>query len=730
MSVLNQLNENQRKAGATIDGALLILAGAGSGKTRTITYRIAHMVLEKNISPYKILAVTFTNKAAKEMRERVERLIGEEAKKTTVSTFHSFGIRLLRMYGEKIGYDANFSIYDTDDQKRVVRNIVKELVVVDKKLTDGILASIISKLKENSISPDEYEKENPYLNNVKIISEVYRRYNNVLKQNNGMDFSDILVNTYRILEVPEILERVSDKYNYIMVDEYQDTNDIQYKIINKIAKKHGNLCVVGDENQSIYGFRGANIKNILDFEIDYPQATVVKLEENYRSTSAILDAANAVIKNNTTSRDKTLWTKKDKGDLITLEHCKDGRAEAEFVVEKINEMKKSGKKYNDFTILYRTNAQSRNFEEAFLKHGVPYKVFGGMQFYKRVEIKDILSYLAFINNPKDGISLARIVNIPKRKIGDKTYEKITTYAREHGISPFEAIGKIEIIDGIGPAVKVVLNEFYTLITEVMAMQEDYSKVSEMFEKVVAGIGYTNYLENNYQDYENRLENLDELRNSIYELEKMVDILTLREYLENISLVSATDDLEEETEYVKLMTIHNSKGLEFPVVFLTGFEDQIFPGKEADFNSVALEEERRLCYVAITRAEETLFLSYTDSRYMYGDIVFRSRSRFLDEIPKELLKESIREEEHNFVNTRKNFNEELTTNAKKLDNLNIKGTRLVVKKNYPFKPGEKIMHKKFGLGIVRDMDEKRVIVEFVQGKKEIASVIAEKFLIKQ
>ncbi|MGL4254265.1 MAG: ATP-dependent helicase [Fusobacteriaceae bacterium] len=731
MSILNGLNEYQRAAAAKIDGALLILAGAGSGKTRTITYRIAHMILEKGVSPYSILAVTFTNKAAKEMRERVERLVGEDAHRATISTFHSFAMRLLRIYAEKIGFDSNFTIYDGDDQKRVIKNICKDLVIPDKKLTESILASHISKLKENSITPEEYEKENRFQPNSKIITEVYRRYNSQLRKNNCMDFADILVNCHKLLEIDEIAEKIATKYRYIMVDEYQDTNDIQYRIVKKIAEKYGNICVVGDENQSIYGFRGANIKNILDFEKDYPDAMVIKLEENYRSTSAILDAANAVIKHNTTSRDKKLWTKKQQGEQLILAHCKDGREEAEMVVNRIKELKNRGKGYSDFTILYRTNAQSRNFEEAFLKHNIPYKIFGGMQFYQRAEIKDILSYLTFVNNSKDTLSFGRIINTPKRKIGDKTLEKIVSYAKDKEITAFEALESIDEIDGIGPAVKVSLDEFYTLITELREMSREYAKVSEIFEKLLSEIGYEKYIENNYPDFEGRLENIDELRNSISELEKIAENLTLGEYLENVSLVSATDELEESSQYVKLMTIHNSKGLEFPVVFLTGVEDEIFPGKMADFEKSTLEEERRLCYVAITRAEEELVISYADARYMYGDMNFRTRSRFIKEIPTELLKERIGshlEEQRSYAHS--SLGRESLKRESKIENFSLDRFENMKKnKNYPYLPGEKVMHKKFGLGIVRDMDEKRVVVEFVDGTKEIAAIIADKFLEK-
>lgn len=724
MSILEKLNDRQRKAAEKIEGALLILAGAGSGKTRTITYRIAHMIQELGISPYKILAVTFTNKAAKEMKERVEDLIGEDGKRTMVSTFHSFGVRLLRTYGDRLGYGANFTIYDADDQKRVVKGIMKELVVKDKNLTEGMVVSLISKLKEEEVSADEYEKaENKYNMNAAIVSEVYRRYNIALKNNNGMDFSDILINTAKLLEIPDILNKVQDKFRYIMVDEYQDTNNIQYKIINKIAGKYGNLCVVGDENQSIYGFRGANIQNILDFEKDYPDAEVVKLEENYRSTSVILDAANAVISNNSSARDKKLWTKKTTGEKITLLQCNDGRQEVNVIIEEIIKGKNQGKKYRDFTILYRMNAQSRLFEEGFLRFNIPYKIFGGMQFYQRAEIKDIVAYLAVINNPKDSLNLSRILNVPKRKIGDKSLEKINEFASANGLTLFEALGRAKEIDTLTANMKIVLEEFHKMLMELIDMSESEA-VSELFDKVIKSIKYFDYLESNYEDSENRINNIEELRNSITEMEKIIETLTLREYLENISLVSATDNLEEEKDYVKLMTIHNSKGLEFPTVFLVGAEDEVFPGKKADFEPRELEEERRLCYVAITRAEDKLYISYAASRFMYGEESFRTKSRFINELPENLLESNIESQfKREAINPTKTPVKQQFKKMITIEDLNK------TYKEYPYSVGEKVMHKKFGLGVVRGVTDKKVEVDFVDGKREIAMAVADKFLTK-
>lgn len=728
MSILNKLNEKQREAAQKIDGPLLILAGAGSGKTRTITYRIAHMINEKGISPYKILAVTFTNKAAREMKERVELLIGDDAHKAMISTFHSFGVRLLRVYGDKLGYNANFTIYDTDDQKRVIRGILKELVVNDKSLTEGAIVSIISKLKENSVSILDYEKENRFDSNYKIILECYRRYNGALKENNGMDFSDILVNLHKLLDIPEVLEKLQEKFQYIMVDEYQDTNNIQYNIVTKIAKKYRNICVVGDENQSIYGFRGANIKNILDFEKDYKDALVVKLEENYRSTSAILTAANEVIKNNKTAKDKNLWTKKPQGELITIKECSDGREEVNYIIEEIVKRKNMGKSYREFTVLYRTNAQSRLFEEGLLKYNIPYKVFGGMQFYQRAEIKDIVAYLTVINNPQDTINLNRIINVPKRKIGDKSIEKIREFANGANISMFDALGQGADIPGLTSGVKIALDELHTTLTDLIELSSDGS-VSEVFDELIRRVGYFSYLNSTYGvEAEGRIENVEELKNSIAELEKTVDFLTLREYLENISLVSATDDLEGESDYVKLMTIHNSKGLEFPVVFLTGVEDDIFPGsKKVLFNPEELEEERRLCYVAITRAEEKLYLTYARSRFVYGEFLTKIKSRFIEELPEEVLDKAEKVQE--ILPKSK-----ISTNDKKLTGYKniITAEDLKKMKNIsdsPFAMGEKVMHTKFGLGKVIEISEKKLSIQFVDGKKDIALALATKFLTK-
>lgn len=719
MSLLEQLNERQQEAAKTIEGPLLILAGAGSGKTRTITYRIAHMIQELKIPPYMILAVTFTNKAAKEMKERVLSLIGEEAERATISTFHSFGVRLLRMFGSKLGYQANFTIYDADDQKRIVKSIMKELNLQDTNWTDKRIASLISKLKEEGISADSYEADS-YDYESKSIAEVYRRYDRKLRQQNGIDFSDILLNTKKLLEIPEILEKIQSKYQYIMVDEYQDTNNIQYQIVNMIAAKHRNICVVGDENQSIYGFRGANIQNILNFEKDYKEALVVKLEQNYRSTAVILDAANAVIRNNSSAKDKNLWTDKTEGSKIEIIRAMNQRDEVEKLVGEIAKEKQKGRQYKEMTILYRTNAQSRVFEESFLRYRIPYKIFGGMQFYQRAEIKDIIAYLSVINNGLDDTNLLRVINIPKRKIGEKSIEKIQNYAREHGLSLFDSLGEIENVSGISSGLAVTIREFYQNVKELMDLAP-YENTSMIFKCLLEKIAYQKYLEDSYDDAEGRIANVEELGTSMIELENLLGNLSLRDYLENISLVSATDDLQENKDYVKLMTIHNAKGLEFPVVFLVGAENETFPGISKLLDEKELEEERRLCYVAITRAEEKLVISYANSKFVYGDIIPTEASIFIKEIPEECKKEPEKEW----------IRKEYLAPETKIQTKNTISAADMNKNtsNLPFSIGEKVLHKKFGLGIVRSMAEKKIVVEFVDGKKEIAAMLAEKFLSK-
>lgn len=733
LNLLEKLNDKQREAASQIDGSILILAGAGSGKTRTITYRIAHMIENIGISPYSILAVTFTNKAAKEMRERVEELVGDVAKACTISTFHSFGMRLLRMYGKEVGYNSNFTIYDTDDQKRIVKAILKgqNLSINGVKLTEKDLVSIISKIKEQIKTLDEYSVMN------KQIVEVYDKYNRALLESNAMDFSDILLNTYKLLQKPEILEKVQNKYKYIMIDEYQDTNNLQYKIIDLIARKSSNLCVVGDENQSIYGFRGANILNILNFENNYNNAKIIKLEENYRSTTTILDAANELIKNNKSSKDKKLWTQNGKGDLIKVLACDNARDEVSRIIEIIKENHQNGIAYRDMTILYRTNAQSRLFEEGFLRYNIPHKVFGGISFYSRAEIKDIIAYLSIIVNPQDELNLQRIINVPKRKVGEKGIEKIITYARENNLNLLEALSHIKEISGLTVVGKEKLLEMYDIIKELKDLS--YTETaSYIVQTLIDKIKYIDYIKENYSDAEARIENIDEFKNSILELENVVGELRLNEYLENVSLISATDDLEEKSDYVKLMTIHNSKGLEFPIVFLVGFENEIFPGSRAMFEEKEMEEERRLCYVALTRAEKKLYLSHATIRFVYGQDRLSTPSVFLKEIPEKLLDIDVKKERLYFAddysdeikayeNNRKFEKKKTEVNTK--NTIKIPDNTKEVLDTLDFKVGDKVKHKKFGLGVIKNIDAKKIYVQYVDGTKEMAIILADKLLTK-
>ncbi|ALF18235.1 ATP-dependent helicase [Fusobacterium animalis] len=733
LNLLEKLNDKQREAASQIDGSILILAGAGSGKTRTITYRIAHMIENVGISPYSILAVTFTNKAAKEMRERVEELVGDIAKACTISTFHSFGMRLLRMYGKEVGYNSNFTIYDTDDQKRIVKAILKgqNLSINGVKLTERDLVSMISKIKEQIKTLDEYSVMN------KQIVEVYDKYNRALLESNAMDFSDILLNTYKLLQKSEILEKVQNKYKYIMIDEYQDTNNLQYKIIDLIARKSSNLCVVGDENQSIYGFRGANILNILNFENNYNNAKIIKLEENYRSTTTILDAANELIKNNKSSKDKKLWTQNGKGDLIKVLACDNARDEVSRIIEIIKENHQNGIAYRDMTILYRTNAQSRLFEEGFLRYNIPHKVFGGVSFYSRAEIKDIIAYLSIIVNPQDELNLQRIINVPKRKVGEKGIEKIVTYARENNLNLLEALSHIKEISGLTVVGKEKILEMYDIIKELKDLS--YTETaSYIVQTLIDKIKYIDYIKENYSDAETRIENIDEFKNSILELENVVGELRLNEYLENVSLISATDDLEEKSDYVKLMTIHNSKGLEFPIVFLVGFENEIFPGSRAMFEEKEMEEERRLCYVALTRAEKKLYLSHATIRFVYGQDRLSTPSVFLKEIPEKLLDIDVKKERLYFADDYSDEIKAYENNRKfekKKTEINTKNTIKIpdntkeVLDTLGFKVGDKVKHKKFGLGVIKNIDAKKIYVQYVDGTKEMAIILADKLLTK-
>ncbi|RRD40200.1 AAA family ATPase [Leptotrichia sp. OH3620_COT-345] len=730
MSILDELNSEQRKAAEKIDGPILILAGAGSGKTRTVTYRIAHMIREKDVSPLNILALTFTNKAAKEMKERAEALIGADSYNLVVSTFHSFSVRLLKTYSERIGYGRNFNIYDIDDQKTIITKIKREMDIKDDDFASGRIANRISKLKEQGIGTAELEDEiDIKLPANKIFYDIYVKYNQILKANNAMDFSDLLLNARKLLEDPYVLEKVQDRYRYIVVDEYQDTNDIQYQIINMIASKYKNICVVGDEDQSIYAFRGANINNILNFERDYSDAFVVKLERNYRSTKRILDVANEIIKNNKSSKGKKLWTDGEQGEKIKIFNAENVYNEADYIVENIKSKSSGGCFYKDMTILYRTNAQSRVLEEKLLGANIPYKIYGGMQFFQRKEIKDILAYLSLLNNKNDNHNFLRIINIPKRSIGDKTLEKIGSLAEEKGLSMLDALKFTDEIAGIRAGVKETLTNFYNMMQGIYESLDELS-VKEVFDEVLSKTKYIDSIEDNKED---RVKNIEELLNSITEAQKRNEGLSLNEYLDMVSLSTSTDEMENEENFVKLMTVHSSKGLEFDYVFIAGMEDGLFPSCNFETPEEDIEEERRLCYVAVTRAKKELFISHVSERMVWGQMNFMIKpSRFIYEMKQDNL-EYLSEKFAKFTKKMEKMTVVDGKKKTKIENFNpfsIKSVRtpeLKHRHDLKYKVGDKVIHIKFGKGKIKSIDSKSLIIDFPVGEKKIALILAEKIL---
>ena len=729
MSILNELNENQRKAAEKIEGPVLILAGAGSGKTRTVTYRIAHMIKEKNISPLNILALTFTNKAAREMKERAEELIGEEnSYNLVVSTFHSFAVRILKTYSERIGYGINFNIYDVDDQKSIITKIKKEMNIKDD-IAPGRIANRISKLKEDGVGLNEVSRQlDLKIPANRLFYDIYKKYDEVLKANNAMDFSDLLLNARRLLDDKYVLDIIQNRYQYIVVDEYQDTNNIQYEIINLIAAKYRNICVVGDEDQSIYAFRGANIENILNFEKDYPDAYTIKLERNYRSTKRILDTANELIRNNKSSKGKKLWTDGSEGEKIKIFNAKTPYDEAEFIVKEIKAKSKSGVDYKDMTILYRTNAQSRVLEEKLLEGNVPYKIYGGMQFFQRKEIKDILAYLNLLNNRNDNHNFYRIINVPKRSIGEKTLEKIAEIANERNIPMLDALQFVDETN-IRGAVKNTLKEFYNMIQGIYLSLDELS-VKEVFDEVITKTKYFDSIEDNKED---RVKNIEELLNSIIELEKRNPHVSLADYLDMVSLTASTDEMEENENFVKLMTIHSSKGLEFDYVFIAGMEDGLFPSCSFESSEEDIEEERRLCYVAVTRAKKELYISYASERMTWGQMNYnRKPSRFIYEMKQDNLEYLV----NNIINlskTKKISSSSFREDKFQVRNENfnpfaIRKSKEIHENNSKYRVGDTVTHKKFGKGRIKHVDKKSLTIDFMVGEKKLALILAEKFLI--
>lgn len=640
MSIYDSLNGPQKEAVMHTEGPLLLLAGAGSGKTRVITHRIAYLIEEVGVNGWNILAITFTNKAANEMRERVDRVVDYGADAVWVSTFHSLCVRILRRYIDRLGYDNNFTIYDTDDQKSVIKEVCKKLNIDTKYMKERTIMGAISHAKDELIGPDEMEMNAGNDYHQKKIAQVYREYQKQLKLNNAVDFDDLIVLTVELFRTqPEVLEYYQERFKYIMVDEYQDTNTAQFKLVSILAQKYQNLCVVGDDDQSIYKFRGANISNILNFEKIFPETTVIRLEQNYRSTQNILDVANFVIKNNQARKTKTLWTANDEGDKIEFIQYETAYEEADGVVGAIRQKVRDGYNYNDIAVLYRTNAQARILEEKFVNMNVPYKVFGGVNFYARKEIKDILAYLKTLDNGKDGQAVKRIINVPKRGIGATTIEKVQTMADQLGISFFEALTNDTIVDGLGRSAAKV-KPFVTYILALRTRMQSMS-LKELVETIIEETNYIEYLgESDTEDeLEARQENIEELINKVITYEENCEgEPSLSEFLEEVSLVADIDNLDESNDRVVLMTLHSAKGLEFPIVYMTGLEDGLFPSYMSIMSDDGsdVEEERRLFYVGVTRAMKELHLTAAKLRMQHGETQVNKPSRFIKEMPQDRI----------------------------------------------------------------------------------------------
>ena len=646
MSLLDALNEPQRQAVMATDGPLLILAGAGSGKTRVLTHRTAYLIEECGVNPYNIMAITFTNKAAGEMRERIDQMVGYGSESIWVCTFHSTCVRILRRYIDRLGFGTNFTIYDSDDQKTLMKDICKRLEIDTKMYKEKMFLSAISSAKDELIDPIEFETRaaGDYVKRKQ--AQVYREYQQALKQNNALDFDDLIMKTVELFKLDkEVLASYQDRFRYIMVDEYQDTNTAQFELIRLLALKYQNLCVVGDDDQSIYKFRGANIYNILNFEHHFPDATVIKLEQNYRSTQNILDAANAVIANNQGRKEKRLWTDNGAGDKITFEQLDTAAEEADFVARDIARRVRKGEyQYKDCAILYRTNAQSRLFEERFITANIPYKIFGGVNFYARKEPKDLLAYLKTIDNGQDDLAVRRIINIPKRGIGAASINKVALYAQEQEISFYDALCVAEQVPGLGKAAAKIRP--FVLFIQSMKAKAKLLSVADLLQEVIETTGYVRELEAEGTDEaEARIENIDELISKAVDYAEGEEAPTLNGFLENVALVADIDSFDENSDYVVLMTLHSAKGLEFPNVYLAGLEDGLFPSYmsiTSDNSQAEIEEERRLAYVGITRAKKNLTITSARVRMVRGQTQYGKVSRFVREIPPELLSGKIYE----------------------------------------------------------------------------------------
>ena len=736
MSIYDTLNPPQREAVAQTEGPVLILAGAGSGKTRVLTHRIAYLMDEKGVNPWNILAITFTNKAAQEMRERVDKLVGFGSESIWVSTFHSACVRILRRHIDNLGYDTNFTIYDTDDQKSLMKDVCRKMNIDTKIYKERSLLAQISHAKDELLTPDDMEMKAAGDYNMKKVASVYREYQAALRKNNALDFDDLIVKTVELFEkCGAVLEYYQERFKYIMVDEYQDTNTAQFKFISLLAQRYQNLCVVGDDDQSIYKFRGANIGNILGFEHVFPDARVIRLEQNYRSTKNILNAANQVIANNTERKAKTLWTENEEGSKVHFRQFLNAYEEAEYVAGEIGKLKRNGLgNYRDCAILYRTNAQSRIFEEKFIAANIPYKLVGGVNFYARKEIKDLLCYLKTINNARDDLAVQRIINVPKRGIGATTLGRVQDYADNMGISLYEALRVAEEVPSIGRSLSKI-DGFVTFI-QMLKSKADVLTVEEILQEVIDSTGYVAELEaEDTEESRARIENIDELisKTVAYQeaMKEQNQPATLSGFLEEVALVADIDTVDPDQDYVLLMTLHSAKGLEFPKVFMVGMEDGIFPSHMTISygDDGEMEEERRLCYVGITRAMKDLTLTCAQQRMIRGETQYNRVSRFVREIPRELVDLG-----HTIQEKKPKVEDLIPTPAKYskmkeiLQGRNYKPREFKVTKanSLDYEVGDTVRHIKFGVGIVKEIVEGgrdyEVTVEFdkVGVKKMFAS----------
>ena len=731
------LNENQWQGVMATEGPVLIIAGAGSGKTRVLTYRVAYLLDEKQVAPWNILAITFTNKAAAEMRQRICHLVGEDGEKVWVATFHATCVRILRRFADRIGYDTRFTIYDTDDTKTVMKEVIKKLNLDPKKYKERFFLNRISNAKNELINAETFANKAANDPSEQLIARVYREYEARMRDNNAMDFDDLLLNTIVLLRADsEVLCYYQERFRYIMVDEYQDTNTAQFAFVELLARAHGNLCVVGDDDQSIYRFRGANIRNIMDFELHFPSAQIIKLEQNYRSVQYILDAANSVISHNRGRREKRLWTENGQGEKPVFHQFDTAYEEAEFISRDLLRLRKKGElSYRDCAVLYRTNAQSRLLEEKLLLSNIPYRIVGGVNFYGRREIKDVLAYLKTIDNPKDSVACRRIINVPKRGIGQTTVTRVSEYADSCGIGFYEALEQMNSIPGIGRA-KSKLNDFVVFV-EALKAKADILSVSELVRHIVELTGYVQQLRSEGTDDANtRIENIEELISKAVSFEKTYigakvgNRAMLSAFLEEVALISDIDRLEEDDDYVVLMTLHGAKGLEFDHVYLAGMEDGLFPSMlsiSAENPLEEIEEERRLCYVGITRAKKRLVLTAAKQRMVRGEIRYAQVSRFVKEIPTDLLEREVYspKRDSSFSRANGHFGGELHRSGKKLTTAAMYqkqisgefGTK-IAKASLEYGVGDIIRHQKFGDGEVLAIDDRgrdyEVTVRFDEG----------------